>query len=387
MAKIPTVTLALIKKHRQDTDGYIKVKIWIPGRNRALSNSTGYKISQQDWNAADQVVKKSHPKADIINREINRERDAIVERLETELKRGTEFTELFLRSLFESRSASGEFIVFYEQYLNYNCIKWTANYYNHYLVEYNYLVKKFGENLTFADITTQFLQRFEMSLTCAKTTKYGKMKKLKQIIDSAITQEFIRPKQLAGYRWPEDGDPEASYLTLDETEIIANAIYAGKLSDDKEMLQVACFFLVECYSGIRFSDWGRFEIETLVHDRNLKVRAKKNGEPVYLPLGVFRRLGRIIDYIQEHNIRFDLSEQMTNRLLKLLVKHPEIKLKRHPDLTTHRGRHTCGTLLGEMGYSDNEIADVLGITPMTARRYTHRTRQGLNNAFARYGGL
>jgi integrase len=148
------------------------------------------------------------------------------------------------------------------------------------------------------------------------------------------------------------------------------------------MHKIACFFLVECLSGIRFSDWGKFKIETLVKNRNFRVRAQKNKEPIYLPLDKFKRLGRIVDYIAEKELKFDITEQATNRLLKYLGS----KIGK-PDLTTHVGRHTCGTLLGEMGYSTRAISEVLGISEKTAKRYVKATRQGLKTEFDRFGGL
>ena len=56
-------------------------------------------------------------------------------------------------------------------------------------------------------------------------------------------------------------------------------------------------------------------------------------------------------------------------------------------LTTHIGRHTCATLLMEMGYSTADVAQVLGISEQTAKTYAKATRQGLENAFRKYGGL
>ena len=98
---------------------------------------------------------------------------------------------------------------------------------------------------------------------------------------------------------------------------------------------------------------------------------------------VFTRLGKVIDYITKHNIRMKVELQVANRELKLLGR--ELKLKF--GLTTHIGRHTCGTLLGEMGYSTRSIADVLGISEMTAKRYVKQTRQSLNYEFESKGGL
>ena len=56
-------------------------------------------------------------------------------------------------------------------------------------------------------------------------------------------------------------------------------------------------------------------------------------------------------------------------------------------LTTHVGRHTCATLLGEAGWNDNQIAEVLGVTPQTVAIYRKNTRQGIKNIQEKLGGL
>lgn len=385
MAKIPTVTLTLRKKGAKETEGYIKIAVYVPATGKPKFKSTSYKVDVKYWDQAEQRVKRACPKSDIINREIERELNDIVALLEQDLKNSIPPTEARILELMEPRRAGGEFILFYQDHINYlrSGAKLSEAYCNHFQIEHDAFVKAMGPDVTFKDITTGLLERYEITLSkYASTTKNNKCKRLKEVIDKAISMGLIESRAIAAYKWPKPVDPDTSYLTLEQTEQIASKIYAGEYNDDAELKKVACYFLVECYSGIRWSDWNRFEVEKLVVDRNLKVRAKKNKEPVYLPLNVFKRLGTIIDYIQKHGIIFDMTLGSTNRILKDIGR--QVKFK---NLRTHIGRHTCGMLLGEMGYNTREIADVLGISEQTAKRYVKSTRQGLNNAFAKYGGL
>ena len=115
----------------------------------------------------------------------------------------------------------------------------------------------------------------------------------------------------------------------------------------------------------------------------LKVRARKNGEPVYLYLDKFVRLARVVEYIEKHNIRFSASEPTTNRILKHIAAHQRLAL----NLTTHTGRHTFGTFLAALGYSSREIADHMGITEEVAKIYAKNTGMSSRSAQERHGGI
>lgn len=386
MAKIPTVSLELRKKHKSDTDGYIKVVVYVPGTSRQKLKTTKYKVEEKYWNAEDQIVKRSHPEADDINREIGKDRDAIVSQYKDDLKKGVTFSADYIAQSLAPKKVGGDFLNFYQAHIDYLKVRVSADYCEHFQVEYNKLLNFAGEELSYSDITAAFLERYEVHIMSRKkpyapTTINTKMKRLKEVIDKAIERGFIQQRDIAGYKWPNYDSPERDYLTLSQVESICNLLYNGEFDHDITYKSVIAFFLIECLSGIRFSDWGRFEVETLISGPALKVRAKKNGEPVYLPLNVFKRLGGVIDYIQANRLEMIVTNQEANRQLKRLFD------KGFGKITTHMGRHTCGTLLGEMRYTDNEIAEVLGITAATARIYTKRTRQGLENTFKTKGGL
>lgn len=382
---IPTVSLVLRKKYADDTMAAIRLCVYDPSTFKQIFKPTGYKVNAAHWDSEEQRVKKACPDADLINYKIQQVKAELQEAFKEDLRTGVTFTKEHILSRLQPPSDTGDFLTFYREHIAYlRSKKLTAAYCNHFEIEYNRIKAYGGETLSFRDINSRFLEGYEMSVSkYANNTINTIFKRLKEIIDKGIVQEKIRPSVLAGYKWPNYQGNERLYLTLGQTEQIGDAIYKGDFLHDPQLNKVACFFLVECYAGIRFSDWGRFSVETLVKDRNLKVRAKKNGEPVYLPLKVFKRLGKIVGYIEKNNLTFDVPDYDTNRKLKIVAAHCGIKLH----LTTHIGRHTCGTLLGEMGYSTRAIADVLGISEQTAKVYVKATKQGLNFEFSKYGGL
>lgn len=374
---------ANLRKRKADKNGLCPIGISIRGGGDEKYHYTQIKVLPGQW--VDGKITTDAPNSDILNNRIKSLIAGVDRKILLMHAAGEEVTLEVVKGLFqpEGKDKSGDFHAFHSSYIKYLKSNFSPGYIKHLEVEQRQL-KKYRPTLRFSDINDDFLEQYEMQLTCAATTKHTKMKRLKEVVDRAVAKGKIDGKKVATYKLPPYVEPEGQYLTLPQTEIIANAIYEGDLDFNANIKKVACYFLVECYSGIRFSDWHRFKIETLLRDRNFKVRAKKNKEPVYIPLNVFKRLGTIIDYIVANDIVFDLKERETNIMLKALPVVLKLPIQ---DLTTHVGRHTCGTLLGEMGYNDREIAEILGISEKTAKTYRKNTRQGLNNAFEKHGGL
>jgi len=386
--KLPTVKNVLRKKFKGDKEGYLFLRVGMPGNKIPKFRSYNYKIPAAQWDEVSEVVKKPHIDAGQINAEISAEKDRIADLLKSEARKGTTITSDYIDAVLNPSASHGSFLRFYDSFIELQRTRHSKGYADHLLIEYNGVKRFAGNNLQFEDITSDFLERYEMSLASGKkkiagTTLHIKMKRLKEVIAKAVDRGHIEKKKVAGYKYPPYPEPETFYLTLEQADKIFNNLKSGIYDYDSNVRSVVAFFLVECFSGIRFSDWKRFEIEKLLHDDNLKVRAKKNGEPVYLPLRVFKRLGAIIDYISANKVAFDLEEQSTNRILKSIGHDLKLKFP----LTTHVGRRTCGTMLGELGYSTRAIAEVLGITEMTAKRYVKQTRQSLNNEFEKFGGI
>ena len=57
------------------------------------------------------------------------------------------------------------------------------------------------------------------------------------------------------------------------------------------------------------------------------------------------------------------------------------------DICNHVGRHSFGTLLGEIGYTTRFIGQAMGISERTAQRYVAITRQSMDNEMQTKGGF
>lgn len=386
------VKLVLQKVRAADIEGYLYLRVKVPHQKRYKFKALGQKVPEKFWDAENELVKKGFTGYQKINDAAATKKAEVNRSLEIARLQDTTITAGSIRNILDgSIRNAGSFMQFYQEHINYISTrnkkgeaKVSDAYIDIWNVEFRTLKAYAGEKLRFEDITAQWLEKYESHLAVGvnqQTTLSKKMKRLKQIIYKAMSMEKIAPSAIAGYRFPKYTAPERQYLTLQETENIWDLVETGAI--DGTLLSVACFFLLECYAGLRYSDWGKFKIEKLMKEENLRVRTTKTNSPVYLPLKYFPRLKRVLDYIKANEIEPVKTEKTANMYLKVLANAAKIKL----NLTTHVGRHTCGTLLGELGYSSKDIAEVLGISEAVAKVYIKQTRKGLLTTLERYGGL
>lgn len=374
--------------HKKDKKGLCPIAISIRGNGCETYHNTGFKIPIANWDG--EKITKGVDNFDIKNAKIagilkDVEREVINREMQGEI-----LTVYDLKKMInpDAKDLKNNFTQFYRAYID-NLIatnkkaKGTIAIWE---TEYHNLILLKGDNIPFAAITASWLNDYHQSLIKYQpTTIFKKLKKVRQIIHNAIDQGFIDKKQVSGFEMVKYVAPEKNYLTMGQTESIAKAIYGGKLDADYTMKQTACYFLIGCYSGLRISDIRRFTVETLIHGENLKVRTLKNKENIYIPLNVFTKLRKIIYYVKDNNIQFNITDQTANKNLKFLKD--KVKPVIIQDITFHTSRHTAATLLGELGYSAFAISQILGISEGTAQGYRKATKKGLEREFTTIGGL
>lgn len=392
---MPEISLVLKKKNASDPQGYIQLRVPIPGTNKYKYKPTGHKVLFDDWNPDDEIVKKTHPYYIDINDDLREQKESLQSELKSEVEiNGT--TKDVIANVVKGRTDSsgiGTFIAFWNAHIasldtpDKNGNKSVEDsYIRHLRSQVNKLIAFGGDQIHFRDINSKFLERYRderIKYENVNTTLSKTFKRIKEIVDKAERLGHMKPSATVAFKWPKYTAPDREWLTLGETDSIGKLIYTGKLKIFPDILKTACFFLVECYGGLRLSDWPKFRVEKQIREEKLIVRTTKNNRDVYINLRKSNRLKKILDYIKKNNIVFNLTERDTNKALEAIQLAADIK----KDITTHIGRHTCATLLGEIGYSDEAIADILGVSVQTARGYIHRTTKRLDNEYERYGGL
>ena len=239
---------------------------------------------------------------------------------------------------------------------------------------------------SFEDITPQqltgLIDRLRRERAISPQSAKNILRPLKEAFKHAIARGITTSNPFASWEKPKDKRVVRRIpLTLEECARIRkeandpNHYYAS----------TAAYFLLECYSGLRQSDWSSWQMEKGADGKKyLRLHGtQKTKEPVRLLLNYSPRLSEIVELIGSRFPKYEYTQQAANRALKQIQKAAGIKQA----LSTHVGRHTAATLLDDAGFSEAEIADVLGISLGTVRIYVTPNRSKANRAFEQRGGI
>jgi site-specific recombinase XerD len=363
---------AIIREDQPDKHGFCKIYIRINDGNKRKYVPTEHKVLPSQFKK-DKGKIVNHKDALQINNEIKRQIDNLegVNGIipDRNIVSFTDFVNEYCRSQTARKKKKENTILTYQRSLA--------------------KLQKFSGKLdiSFNEITPAFLEKYEEWLIQVGNkpgTIYNAItkffRKFFKIANKKIQGFNIDPfKQYDAPTKPEKNDRNIRYLTLLEVDKIEQVLDLETLTE-KEYID-ACYFLLECYAGIRHSDWKSFTIERLIDTDNLKLRAKKNGEAIYLSLSNRPRLNQIIQRIKE--LPYNSDYFSTRDRLKKIAK----KAGLDKSISTHMGRHTCGTLHADLGFSKEYVAEILGVTMDTVEVYYTITRQKLKKEDERIRGL
>jgi len=111
---------------------------------------------------------------------------------------------------------------------------------------------------------------------------------------------------------------EKIYLTKDEIKLIYDQDLSKKLSYDR----VRDLFIIGCYTGLRFSDYGQIKQENIFDGNKLKIRTIKTDEVVVIPLhpivkDIFKKYEGVLPKV--------ISAQKINEYLKEIAKDAKLE--------------------------------------------------------------
>lgn len=219
-----------------------------------------------------------------------------------------------------------------------------------------------GAALLLKDITPQFLRDYEQherNRGMAQNTLNTTIRWIKAILNKAKAEKLLT--ETPAYKTPLYIQPERVYLVEAERQQWLK-YWRGKKVDGS-LYTTLTWFLYGCYTGLRYSDWEQFDYNRKVEGDFLKLRAKKNGRWVVLPIG--KTLREVIEVVKE--LSKPISADKTREHLKILAGR--IECSKH--VTTHTCRHTFGTMCAQLRLPVAVAADLMGITEKVCRIYYH----------------
>jgi len=353
---------AVLLKNRIPEDGIYKIAIRTTINRKSKFETTGYKATEKEF------VKGKFVDNKIANRAIAQEIAKREQRISELLASGEEISIEKLNKPVRQT---------FKEFCDSQVKKLATSKEPGTLRNYEKQLKKWFAFYSGWDITPKKLNDYKIILSksgLSENSIWDSFKVLKKFYRLAMNEglvkenPFVRMESAPKY---ESIAPE--YLTLEELDKIEN------LDLPENLAVVRDYFLLECYSGLRFSDWNRFTVETISGERNLKVRAKKNGEPVYLPIDSSPRLARVIDRVNGYSH----SLEHTNRFLKLISIQAELT----KNLRTHIGRHTFAVMCANLGLSVETTAELMGISMKVASVYYKVTRTKVKDEFKAWGAI
>lgn len=379
-----SVKAVILDQGKEQTDiATISIRVGYKGKSRY--KETDYRVPVNQWDKKTQQIKKEFANHKYANAHIQKQRATIFTDLDV-MKKDPKFSittiERYLRG---DSNDDNSFSKFVKKYANaqLDLKKREPGTVKNYFKNLNKFHEFAGrDDVHFDEIDEQMISEYESWLRKPKVSPVhtNSLPNSDNTIWDSVTKFFSKffneaGKTLPDYDWPQPGKSNKQYLTLAEVDRIE------KILDQLQgyEYEVAVYFLLECYSGIRHSDWKRFRVEKLIEHESLKVYAKKNEEPIHLSLKNRPRLKAILKRIARTPATRSLEQ--ANVLIKLVGARAGIK--KH--LTTHVARHTFAILHAEMGYSIEFVSHMLGISIRAAEWYYKVTRRKLANEEERIG--
>ncbi len=370
-----------LRERKSDKDGNCPIAISIRGGGAETFYSTGIKVHPDNWK--DGVIAKGQPNYDIINTRLKdlistAERDI----LNMELQ-GEQVTLEKVKALFRPATAIRGVNYFkYALRIVEGKNKPTKR---RYTIEIDKLREYSGDSLSFAQITPQWLTAYYKYLTGDEVknthnTAINAFKVIRHVFNVAVEEKAIKNYPFDEWKYPQYKAPKRSYLTTAECDELYKLLDKKEVSKDLKL--VTAFFLLECFSGIRVSDWGKFSIEKIANDNEMIFTTTKTDTPVRLPIDLMPSLNKILVYIQKHKLKYTKDGLFANDMLKIIAPLAGIDKK----MTTHLARHTFATQCLSIGMSPEAIAVAMGITAKQVGTYAKIMPDKLRNELKRLGG-
>lgn len=276
------------------------MSICITINRKRTYQSTGFKILPKDWSFEKNEVRNTLANHSLINQSIKNKMNSLEAEL---LKRDLSGENISIQSLKKKKS---KIIV---EYIDQAIIdlkgKLSEGRIKHFQTERDRL-HLFAPGLRFDEVDNSFLKRYEKFLRDPKIIDNREVKGLKGNTINSVWKIYIRIFNLArkdgitnNYPFAQYENPKyrqtiRTFLLIEEVQAIENLL---KLPLLEGQIIVINYFLLGCYSGLRYSDWQRFSYDGFVQKDRIILGTKKTGE--IISLNMHKRLKKVVERLKK----------------------------------------------------------------------------------------
>lgn len=350
--KYPTMRFVFDRKHvaTRNKKGLVQIEVSSEGKRKWIGTSV--KLYADQWNEKKKVVNSVH------SIQLNAMLDGMMSKLNDFIldlfRNDQQFDFEKLNAFLEKSNHSDSFIDFVRTRIEDRTdIEESTRKQHRTLLQ---SLEKFGklnymDDLTKANITLydEFLHQQEIS----QPTIYNYHKRLKRYLHEAMKFGLLNEDPYVGLHFERGRFEKRKYLTEEELKMIRTCKINMPSID-----RIRDLFLFQCFTGLAYADFEKFNFEKDVEERNGKYivsdRRKKTNEDYKIVL-----LTPAIEILKKYDYKLPIiSNQKYNVSLKVVAQYAGID----KNITTHMGRHTFAVFALNNGVPIEIVAKMLGHT-------------------------
>lgn len=373
--------IALMKKKKPThTYGTIYIRGFL-NRKPVAALSTGHQIQVQHWDADKRQVSDKAPNARLINTCIEIKLQQMKAALMKAEIMGASINKSAIAAVVRGNESNQNFITFCKERIKENySSKQTIRSYHAECSK----IENFAGSVLFNDINYAFLERYKNymrdKLQNHPNTIWKSLKFLNTMLNLAIKHGgIIDENPLKNFDRGKYVNSEKIWLEISECE----KIYQVACNQQHALIirQVAVYFLLMCYSGLRFEDAILFDPDVhIIEKERIVQRTSKKG--IMVNIFIYDRLAPVIALVKENRLK--ITNQPFNRYLKLVATAAGI----NKNLTSHVGRHSMGGFLSDARVKEEEAQKILGHGDIRSTKvYYHMKNERIDNAVQQLNNL
>lgn len=241
----------------------------------------------------------------------------------------------------------------FKQYTNQCLLEWQHGKKQGTLYQLQSKFKKFTEFFDgrLSAITPDTLTKYVSycySLGNQVNTVWTSLKAIRVICNKAHKEKLIPENPFTLFSMPKYVDPQKIYLSKEQVNVLDKFCQDKKCP--KEYKIAAAWFVISCYTGLRYADQKAFT-KSKIKDGRLIIYTSKTGKVVSIKVNP--KLKELFERVNYNPVPY--TNEHYNRLLKAIAAECEIK----EHLTCHTARHTCAMMLANAGVSIEVTAKIL----------------------------
>ncbi len=366
--KLKKINFSLVfnRRNRLNKDGTSLIQIRAyqnnPSGTKERWFSTGIFLEPLDWDEKYHKVCSTHPLAHLYNQHLRKYLQNFEDFELNLLQRKGRCT---IHDLPEKVPGGIErdtynFLEFYERELDLDNLMETTR--KNQRTTLNKLLLFKGKYIHFDDLNYKFIRDFERFLYKKGLVANGiekHHKNLKKYINRAVLEGFIEDNPYKKFKVKREA-PHRTYLTEEELGKLENLLFT---ENQKFLEKIRDFFLLCCYTGLRFSDASKLNENHIVKSSNgweIQMKSSKTKKLAVLPIslifidknGQSKPVQLLKKYWDNPEYRtndgsfrdipfFNYTNQYVNRELRTITKMAGVSKR----ITTHAGRRTFATIM------------------------------------------